>query len=131
MVQQYHQNSKDKPAVDYAFNILDKVAQNDFTKWSIVYDIKNRRIYFRTAAYRDIKSFTFKSFDFNCDAKAKVINMNQHLKGAVDQQFVVFNNNINRQVMELAIEESKDQVHIDDAEKETNLAYVSGTSCKQ
>lgn len=130
MVQQYNQNTIDKPVVDYAFDILDKVAQADFTKWSIVYDIRNRKIYFRTADYRDIKSLAFASFDFDCNAQAKVINMNQQLKGAIDQQFVLFNNDINRQVMELAIEESKSQVHIDDVEKETNLSYVNGISCK-
>src|SRR4030095_4019963 len=30
-----------KTAVDYGFNILKTVAQDDYTKWSIVYDIKN------------------------------------------------------------------------------------------
>ena len=37
-----------KKTVDYAFDILDKISQKDFTVWQVVYDIPKLRIYFRT-----------------------------------------------------------------------------------
>jgi choloylglycine hydrolase len=49
---------------DYAFNILDKVRQPDFTKWSIVYDITNREIHFTTNKNAKHKTVQFKFFDF-------------------------------------------------------------------
>jgi len=130
MVQQFNQNSSSKPVVEYAFDILDNVAQQDFTKWSIVYDIKNKKVYFKTADYRDIKSFSFDSFDFDCAATSKLVNMNQSLKGNIDNQFIPFNNDINRWITEQAIEESKSQISVSDKEKETILSYPAGIKCK-
>ena len=100
MVQQYQQNEINKPVVDYAFDILNNVSQKDFTKWSIVYDLKNKKVYFKTANYPDIKSFTFNSFDFACTSKAKVMDMNQSLKGDINKNFKPFSNEINRAIME-------------------------------
>lgn len=130
MVQQYQQTNNNKPVVDYAFDILDNVAQTGFTKWSIVYDIKNKKVFFKTADYTDIKSFTFDAFAFDCKAAPKVINMNQSLKGSVNNNFTAFTSVINRQVMEKAITESKDQVHISDKTKEENIAYPETVKCK-
>jgi penicillin V acylase-like amidase (Ntn superfamily) len=130
MVQQYQQNEINKPVVDYAFDILNNVSQKDFTKWSIVYDLKNKKVYFKTANHPDIKSFTFNSFDFACTSKAKVMDMNQSLKGDINKNFKPFSNEINRAIREKAIEESKSQVPISDKEKETNIAYASAIKCK-
>ena len=130
MVQQYQQKDIKKPAVDYSFDILDNVSQKDFTKWSIVYDLKNKKVYFKTANYPDIKSFTFNSFDFACTSEAKVFDMNQSMKGAIHKNFKPFSNEINRAIMEKAIEESKSQVPISDKDKEANINYASAIKCK-
>ncbi|MEO6721880.1 MAG: linear amide C-N hydrolase [Ferruginibacter sp.] len=130
MVQQYQTATINKPVIDYAFDILNRVAQEDFTKWSIVYDIKNKKVFFKTADYQDVKSFSFNSFDFNCTATARVINMNQQMRGPVDKNFQPFSAEINRSVMTKAVEESKSQVTISDDEKEGNIAYAKKIKCK-
>ncbi len=56
-------SDKDKP-VDYAFDILKKVAQEPGTQWSIVYDAANRKIYYRTAVNRAIRELSLSSFNF-------------------------------------------------------------------
>lgn len=131
MVQQYQQHEINKPVVEYAFHILDNVAVKEFTKWSIVYDLKNKKVYFKTANYQDIKSFTFNSFDFTCTSRAKVVDMNQSLKGDINRHFRSFSNEINRAIMERAVEESKSQVPISDKDKELNIAYASAINCKK
>ena len=131
MVQQYQLHDMKKPVVDYAFDILDNVAQKGFTKWSIVYDLKNRKIYFKTAEYPPVKSVTFHSFDFACTSTAKVMDMNQLLQGDVDKNFKPFSNGANRAITEQAVEESKSQVPISDQEKEALIAYADAIKCKQ
>jgi hypothetical protein len=52
---QYKQN-----AVDYAFNILDNIAQGSYTKWRIVYDITARQVYFITSGIQERRRFLFR-----------------------------------------------------------------------
>lgn len=40
-------NSEDRDIVGYSFGVLDRVSQGRFTKWSIIYDISDMRIYFK------------------------------------------------------------------------------------
>lgn len=131
MVQQYQKTESNKAVVDYAFDILNSVAQKGFTVWSIVYDIKNKKVFFKTANYQDIKTFTFEAFNFDCSAVAKVINMNQSFKGDINNSFIPFNNETNRHVVEKAATESKSQVNIDEKEKESILAYAAGIKCNE
>ena len=42
------QPKSEQEAINYAFDILSNVAQKDYTQWSIVYDQKRGRVYFRT-----------------------------------------------------------------------------------
>jgi choloylglycine hydrolase len=51
--------------VDGAFKLLDKVAQ-PHTQWSIVYDMRNRVIHWRTAENRERRSVKLAAFDFRC-----------------------------------------------------------------
>jgi len=130
MVQQYQQKEIAKPLTGYAFDILDKVTQGEFTKWSIVYDLVHKKIYFKTERYRGIKSFSFNSFDFDCSSKARVLDMNQSLEGDIDKSFIPFNDKINRSIVEKAVAESKSQVPISDKEKESLVAYPGTIKCK-
>ena len=56
-----------KNIIDYSFSILDSVAQGEGTKWSIVYDISKKRIFFKTRKNVLIQSLSFKDFDFSCN----------------------------------------------------------------
>ena len=47
MVQQYRGSDVKKPILDYSFDILQNVSQGTFTKWSIVYDVTNKKIYYK------------------------------------------------------------------------------------
>ena len=55
------QPKTEQQAVNYAFEILSNVAQPGYTQWSIVYDQKRAKIYFRT-----LQSSQIKMIDANC-----------------------------------------------------------------
>lgn len=70
-----------KVPVDYAFRTLKQVRQEGFTQWSIVYDVKNRLIHYRTAANPAIRKLALDSIDFSCSRKRMMINIDQSEMG--------------------------------------------------
>ena len=57
-----------------AFALLDDVAQ-PHTQWSIVYDIASRRITWRTAANREVRSLALAALDFSCINPVRVLDV--------------------------------------------------------
>lgn len=130
MVQQYQNKKIDKPVVDYAFDILKSVAQDDYTVWSIVYDITNKQVQFKTVGFKEVKILKFESFDFSCKAQALSLNMNQKMKGDVKSLFQPFTTKLNREILTKSVEDSKKVITIPDEAKEANLSYAEAVSCK-
>lgn len=75
MVQQYQKVNLKKPAIEYSFEVLDKVSQPDFTKWSIVYDITNKRILFKTSDNKSVRSFSTSSFNYQCNSTPMIYDL--------------------------------------------------------
>jgi len=63
-------NRINESLVSTAFSILDSVKQKD-TQWSIVYDIRNSKIFFYTSICKKIKIIDIKRFDFTCTSSCK------------------------------------------------------------
>lgn len=131
MVKQFNETDINMPVTDFAFSVLDKVSQGSFTKWSIVYDITNRKIHFKTEANKSIKRFQFSSFDFACNQPAKMFNMNQDVKGDIDNRFILPDKKLKQQVLKQAVSESSDRVSISKKEEEELLGFEEGIHCKQ
>jgi choloylglycine hydrolase len=131
MVKKYQQQDINKPIVDYSFDILDKVNQPEFTKWSIVYDINNKAVYFKTSSFRDVKSIAFADVDFSCGAKALLFDMNQASSGSIGKQLVPFTSDLNLAVMSRAVAESKSQVPFNDEFIKSSVAYASAIECSR
>ena len=90
------------PAVDYSFSILNKVRLSG--SWSIVYDIKNRRISFKTDINRDIQVIDMLKFDYACGSGEKAYNLLYPGKGNITDSFKEFNHPMNTEVMKDAFE---------------------------
>lgn len=89
MLKNHNTESQTSP-VDYAFNILANVvnpAASWGTKWSIVYDIQNLRIYFRTFSNKQIRYMDLHSFDFSCQTPVNVLDMNLDKSGDMTDNF--------------------------------------------
>ncbi len=131
MVKKFNETNMDIPVTDFAFSILDKVAQGSYTKWSIVYDISNKKIHFKTDANKDIKTIQFSVFDFACNKPSKMFNMNQDGKGDICKQFILADKKIKQQVLHQAVTESSSHVTISKKEEAELLGFEAGVSCKQ
>ncbi|MBS1518290.1 MAG: linear amide C-N hydrolase [Bacteroidetes bacterium] len=94
------ERSEEMPAVDYGFKILSSVSQGEYTKWSIVYDIKNLKIYYRTFENRNIRNVDFSGLDFNCDTPVKMIGVNAGSEGNVNGELKDYSYESNRQLIE-------------------------------
>lgn len=62
--------------VDSAFALLDAVAQSH-TQWSIVYDLRNRAVTWRTAENRDNRTLRFGDLDFSCAKPVRVLDIHE------------------------------------------------------
>jgi penicillin V acylase-like amidase (Ntn superfamily) len=129
MLKKYQQENISTPIVDYSFEILDKVNQPEFTKWSIVYDINNKAVYFKTASHNNIKSIAFADVDLSCGANAVSFDMNQSSSGSIGKQMVPFTSELNLAMMSRAVSESKEQVPFNDDFIKTTVAYASAIEC--
>jgi len=130
MIQQLNTNNTAKSLTDHAFDILGEVAQGDFTKWSIVYDITNKTIQFKTNRFKQIKMISFSAFDFNCSATAKVWDLNQKASGSINNLFQNFNPDVNKRIVETAAKESESRVSISRKNIEALWQYASGIKCQ-
>lgn len=130
MIQQYKAAPGNQSVVDRSFEILDKVSQGDFTKWSIVYDITNKKIYFKTEQFREIRSVLFSSFEFSCKEGPKIINMNQAGKGDISGNFTGFTIPFNQQIVEKTLEQSNPYIVLTPQQKEGLLAYPATIHCQ-
>jgi penicillin V acylase-like amidase (Ntn superfamily) len=83
----------------YAFDILKKVEIAGYTKWQIIYDTKNRSVYFRTASKPAMKMIHMTSFDFSCRTPVQLLDVNNDLSGGVDGAFEDFSKEENRKLI--------------------------------
>jgi choloylglycine hydrolase len=130
MVQDYQQKKSKVPAVDYAFQILKEVSQGDFTKWSIVYNITESKIYFRTDSHKKIKLVDVTLFNFACNEMPRTFNINSPVEGDVSRRFEVFSKDINKRTLERSFMESNSQIDIPPSYTEKIIAYPAGIRCR-
>ena len=96
---------KSPSAVDYAFDIISNVRANGmnyllgeplYTQWSIVYDIKNLKVYFHTLGNEQIRYFSLSAFDFSCKTPVTILDVTANLSGDVTNNFVNYTHKANR-----------------------------------
>jgi choloylglycine hydrolase len=129
MVQQFEQKDLSQNPVSYAFSVLNSVAQGDYTKWSIVYDITDRTVHFLTNQNKEHKHFSFKDFDFACTPTPKAFDMNSNTNGTISGLFKPLTAEQNRKLIQQSINESKSQVNIPDAYIEEAINTYKAQSC--
>ncbi|MBN8572024.1 MAG: linear amide C-N hydrolase, partial [Ignavibacteria bacterium] len=83
LIKAYNKNESNG-AVNYSFNVLNEISQPASTQWSIVYDLFNSKIYFRTKESSKIKNIDLKEIDFNCLTGTKVFDINSDINGNIN-----------------------------------------------
>ncbi len=74
---------------DYVFSILQTVSQKS-TKWNLVFDAKNLRLYYKTATNQNIRHIGLRDFDLSCSAPVYILDINAKGKGNVFDQFAPY-----------------------------------------
>lgn len=131
MVQEYHQKKSAVPAVDYAFQILNEVSQGDFTKWSIVYDLSESRIYFKTDSHKKVRSVSIPVFNLDCNAAPKAYDINTAAEGDVSRQFIAFTKDQNQKTIRKSFLESNEQIAVPPSYTDKIIAYPIGIRCRK
>jgi choloylglycine hydrolase len=98
MVQAYERYPKES-VVDYGFSILQEVKSSEYTQWSIIYDIKNRVIYFKTLSNEKIRDVELSSINFDCDTPVKVVGLDENLEGNINSYFIDYTTEYNRNLI--------------------------------
>ncbi|HEY6807121.1 MAG TPA: linear amide C-N hydrolase [Pyrinomonadaceae bacterium] len=96
----------DKQAIDYAFTVLNNLAEgpstDNPTQWSIVYDQRRQRIYWRTLKSSEIKFLDASQFDYSCSTPVKIFDVDAKEGGDVTQKFSDYTRKANRNLIERA-----------------------------
>lgn len=129
MVQEFQHTSTKANPVDYAFTILDKVAQGDFTKWKIVYDITAGEIHFSTGSKR--KQVALKDFDFSCNKQPLYLDINKDGQGNVAAAFSPLTPEENKRMLQRSAEESKSHVTVSQTSVNNAAAYSRKVKCAE
>ncbi len=130
MVNEFKQNNSKQSIIDFSFDILKNVAQPGWTKWSIVYDVSNKAIHFKTARFTSVKFIAFTDFDFKCNSASIFLDMNQSLQGKVAKKFKPLTKEENKRLVDRSAEESKTQVTISEADRVRQIEYAAAIGCK-
>lgn len=129
MVEQFRQTNTAGDPVDYSFSILNKVAQGDFTKWSIVYDITGRRIHFITHNRQQRKQIAFDALNFSCESTPLAFDLNSTATGNVANKFSPLSFDLNKALIEQSARESRSHVNLTEAALSGAEAYFSQPRC--
>ncbi len=108
-------------SVDGAFALLDEVAQ-PHTQWSIVYDIRNRAIHWRTAKNRTRRSLKLASFDFSCATPVQVADVDS-------DRFTDYTRERNAPLVRRSVRGTSFLRGTPDAEIEKSARWPEGATC--
>jgi penicillin V acylase-like amidase (Ntn superfamily) len=96
-------NAPESVDSDYGFKIL-KTLERGLTRWSIVIDVNQGRVYFHTSEGRKIKYFDMAGLDFSPDTPVKMLDVHADLKGDVLDYFVDYSPERNLRAVKEGIE---------------------------
>ena len=85
--------------VNYLFSILQaaELYSPPFqTQWSMAFDVKTKRCYWKTMLNDKLRYVDFKDFDFSCKTEVKVMDINKGDTGNVHADFVPYTTELNR-----------------------------------
>jgi len=129
MVNKFNEAPDNNSPVDYGFSILNAVAQGSHTKWSIMYDITDKKIHFFTNDYKQKKTVSFSAFDFAC-ANQKAFEMNQSLEGDVSKNFKKLTYEDNKNLVEKSALQSRSAIEISTAAIEEAALFFNKPRCR-
>lgn len=124
------QSKTEQDAVNYAFAILSNVAQPGYTQWSIVYDQKREKIYFRTLQSTQIKMIDAAAFDYSCASAVRMFDVNSKEGGEVTLKFADYTRRANRSLIERSFESTEFLKRVPAQERNEAASYPETFPCR-
>jgi len=82
-------------SIHYAFDILTKAVAAPHTKWSIVYNLPRREVWYGTVQSRSAKHLSLRDFDLDCDQPLLMLDVNAPLADEVKEHFKPYDYAVN------------------------------------
>jgi penicillin V acylase-like amidase (Ntn superfamily) len=114
-------------SVDGAFAILADVAQQH-TQWSIVYDVRNLSVAWRTANNADVRSLRLAALDFSCATPVRTLDIHAG-RGDVAKRFADYTRAQNLDLLRRSIRGTSFTRDTPDAEIETSAKWPERATC--
>jgi len=77
---------------EYGLKMLETLRVNDDPEWSILFDVRKQKIYFKTRVNPAVKTFAMNQIDFSNQTPTMIVNMDIEKGGNVFSQFEPFTN---------------------------------------
>ena len=116
------QDSKPSP-VQYAFETLAMVRQGDATKWSIVYDLKNLEIHYKTGRCADVRTVQLAGLDFSPQTPVRVASINAAHTGVLNPHFFDYDTDLNKWLVFYCVRHTPQMKDLPDALIEAFARY--------
>ena len=84
---------------DGVFDILSRVAQPGWTRWSVVYDARRREINWVSQGSANRKTLRLADLSFDCTAEAKMLDIHSSSSGDVAHLLQSYSADLNRQLV--------------------------------
>ena len=98
MVKKFEE-SKPEDIIDYSFEILDTVSQGEATYWSIVYDIANMKIHYKTYGNRETRVISLEDFNFSCELPVLITDIENNID-SIEKDFIDYSTELNKELIE-------------------------------
>ncbi len=86
------------PLIRRAFSVLSDATIPSHTQWSIVYDVNDLRIHYKTMQNPDVRTLCIETFDFDCNTPAKVLDVNARITGDTKIAFQDYSYELNKKM---------------------------------
>jgi penicillin V acylase-like amidase (Ntn superfamily) len=123
-----------RPLLDHAFVILRSVARED-TRWSVVYNIPRRLVFFKTKEHRRYKIIPLEDLDFSCRAPALMLPVTTESAGNMVRFLVPYDTQENSRLLNSVFRALRDEGELDgdfpDSAVQEMAAYPESCGCRK
>lgn len=119
-----------KAPVDHAFGILKQVAQGNNTRWSIVYDINDLQVFFKTSLNPKKRFIDLKEVDFSCKTTVKIIDIDAGSGSTLDT-FQPYTMQANRKQIGVAFGKTEFLKNVPGQTLDAIAAYPDSMKCEE
>jgi len=115
--------------INYSFKTLSISSEPRRTQWTVVFDLKNMDIHFRSLDNKNIKIISLKKFDFACNSTVKMLDISEDsAENLMDYNYSIDVNYINKAYNNPAIAWIKEAVS--ETVNTNKLKYIKTIKCK-